>query len=136
MFSRRRLMQLGVAASSGLAMPSLPAFAEESPALANLKSMKDKAVAITAAERQARQEKARRLMQQHQLDAILLMAGASLRYFSGIDWWESESFMVMALPAKSDPFYISPAFEEGRVREQITRGFGNHSRINCVYNPR
>jgi Xaa-Pro dipeptidase len=124
MLSRRRLMQLGVAATAALAVP---AQAEEAPAIAKLKSMKDQAIAITAAERQARQAKARQLMQQHQLDAILLMAGTSLRYFSGIDWWESERFMAMVLPAKGDPFYVSPAFEEGRVREQITNGLANNS---------
>ena len=128
MISRRHLLQVGVAAGTTLALPS---FAEETgplpPAIANLKSMKDKATPIGASERQARQEKARHLMQQHQLDAILMMAGTSLRYFSGIDWWESERFMAMALPAKGEAFYVSPAFEEGRVREQITNGLGNNS---------
>jgi Xaa-Pro dipeptidase len=124
MLSRRRLMQLGAAATAALAVP---AQAEETPAIAKLKSMKDQAVPITPVERQSRQAKARQLMQQHQLDAILLMAGTSLRYFSGIDWWESERFMAMVLPAKGDPFYVSPAFEEGRVREQITNGLANHS---------
>ena len=129
MFSRRRFVQFGVAAGSALALPSLPALADETsalpPALANLKSMKDKATPITPAERQARQERARHLMQQHQLDAILLMAGTSLRYFSGIDWWESERFMAMVLAAKGQAFFVSPAFEEGRVREQISNGLGN-----------
>ena len=131
MFSRRRLMQFGVAAGTALALPSVPVFADESsnlpPQIAKLKSMKDKATPITSTERQARQERARHLMQQHQLDALLMMAGTSLRYFSGIDWWESERFMAMVLPAKGEAFYISPAFEEGRVREQITNGLGNQS---------
>ena len=123
MLSRRRLMQLGL--STGAAL-TLPASAEDSP-IAKLQSMKSKAIPITPAERQARQERARRLMQQHQLDAILLMAGTSLRYFSGIEWWESERFPVMVLPAKGEAFYVSPAFEEGRVREQITNGLANNS---------
>jgi Xaa-Pro dipeptidase len=124
MLSRRRVMQLGVAATAALA---IPAQAEEAPAIAKLKSMKDQAVPITPTERQARQAKAQQLMQRHHLDAILLMAGTSLRYFSGIDWWESERFMAMVLPAKGGPFYVSPAFEEGRVREQITNGLANSS---------
>jgi Xaa-Pro dipeptidase len=123
MLSRRRLMQLLLSTGAVLA---LPAAAEDSP-IAKLQSMKSKAVPIRPAERQARQERARHLMQQHQLDAILLMAGTSLRYFSGIDWWESERFMVMALPAKGEPFYVSPAFEEGRIREQINNGLANNS---------
>lgn len=128
MFSRRRLVQLGIAAGTALVLPSL---AEESnslpPAISGLKSMKNQATPISTRERLARQERARQLMREHQLDAILLMAGTSLRYFSGIDWFESERFMVMALPAKGEPFYVSPAFEEGRCREQITNGLGDNS---------
>jgi len=123
MISRRRLMQLGLSTGAALA---LPAAAEDSP-IGKLQSLKSKAVPITPAERQSRLEKARYLMQDHQLDALLVMAGTSLRYFTGIDWFESERFMVMALPAKSAPFYVSPAFEEGRCREQITNGLGDNS---------
>lgn len=104
MLSRRRLMQLGLSTGAALA---LPAAAEDSP-IGKLQSLKSKAVPITPAERQSRLEKARYLMQEHQLDALLVMAGTSLRYFTGIDWFESERFMVMALPAKSAPFYVSP----------------------------
>ena len=43
-------------------------------------------------------------------------------YFSNIRWWLSERFFCMVLPAKGDPFYVCPAFEEGRAREQISRG--------------
>jgi Xaa-Pro dipeptidase len=87
--------------------------------------MKDQAIPIAPDERRSRQEKARRLMKKQKLDAILIMAGTSLRYFSGISWWESERFMTMVLPAKGEAFCVSPAFEEGRVREQIVNGLGD-----------
>jgi Xaa-Pro dipeptidase len=130
MFSRRRFVQLGIAAGATLTVPTAYATADETsstlPApIANLKSMKDQAIPIAPDERRSRQEKARRLMKEQKLDAILIMAGTSLRYFTGIYWWESERFMTMVLPANGEAFYISPTFEEGRVREQIINGLAD-----------
>jgi Xaa-Pro dipeptidase len=56
------------------------------------------------------------------LDAILLMEGTSLTYFTGMRWWGGERLFAMVLPAKGAPFYVCPAFEEGRAREQIAKG--------------
>ena len=81
--------------------------------------MKDQARPITVEERQARQEKARRLMEANDLDAIVLAEGTSLNYFTGIHWWGSERLFAMVLPAQGTAFYVCPAFEEGRAREQI-----------------
>jgi len=127
MHSRRKFLQLGAALSGGLlADTAMPAQADDKcpplpPSLARLKSMKDQATPITVEERQQRQEKARRLMEASGLDAILLMGGTSLTYFTGIRWWLSERTFAMVLPAKGAAFYVSPAFEEGRAREQIAR---------------
>jgi Xaa-Pro dipeptidase len=87
--------------------------------IANLKSMKGEARPITREERRARQEKARALMEANDLDAILLMEGTSLNYFTGIRWWGGERMFAMVLPAKGAALYVCPAFEEGRAREQI-----------------
>jgi Xaa-Pro dipeptidase len=83
--------------------------------------MKDQARAISTEERQARQEKARALMEANDLDAILLMEGTSLNYFTGIRWWGGERMFAMVLPAKGAAFYVCPAFEEGRAREQLAK---------------
>ncbi len=83
--------------------------------------MKDQARPISNEERQARREKARALMEANELDAILLMEGTSLDYFSGIRWWGGERMFAMVLPAKGTAFYVCPAFEEGRAREQIAK---------------
>jgi Xaa-Pro dipeptidase len=82
--------------------------------------MKDQAHPITRDERHERQEKARRLMEANDLDAILLMEGTSLNYFTGIRWWGGERMFAMVLPAKGTSFYVCPAFEEGRAHEQIS----------------
>jgi len=42
-----------------------------------------------------------------------------LQYFSGIRWWGGERTFALVLPAKGAAFYVCPAFEEGRAREQI-----------------
>jgi Xaa-Pro dipeptidase len=83
--------------------------------------MKDQPRPISPEERQARQEKARSLMEANGLDAILLMEGTSLNYFTGIRWWGGERLFAMVLPAKGSAFYVCPGFEEGRAREQIAQ---------------
>src|SRR5262249_20342272 len=83
---------------------------------------KDKARPITKEERATRLDKARQLMPSNEIDAILLMEGTSLNYFTGIRWWGGERFFAMILPAKGQPFYVCPAFEEVRAREQIADG--------------
>jgi hypothetical protein len=87
MLSRRRVLKLGTAAAgAALASPVTAATSENSPALppsiARLKSMIDQAKPISTEERGERQEKARRLMAENKLDAILLTEGTSLTYFS------------------------------------------------------
>jgi Xaa-Pro dipeptidase len=127
MLSRRRFLQIGTLAGAALSADSVvPARAEETrsslpPSIASLKSMKDQALPITSEERRERQEKARRLMQVNNLDAILLMEGTSLDYFTGIRWWGGERLFATVLPAKEAAFYVCSAFEEGRAREQIAR---------------
>jgi Xaa-Pro dipeptidase len=56
------------------------------------------------------------------MDAIAMMGGTSLVYFSNISWWNSERLFLMILPAKGAPFYVCPAFEEERAQEQIAAG--------------
>src|SRR6266404_809067 len=123
MLSRRRFIQAGTIAS-GAALAAHPAFAEEKctplpPSIAGLKSMKDHATPITRDERRDREERARQLMEANSLDAILLMEGTSLSYFTGIQWHGGERLFAIVLPAKGMAFYVCPAFEEGRAREQI-----------------
>jgi Xaa-Pro dipeptidase len=86
-----------------------------------LASRASEAHPIPAEERLQRQESARRLMRASGLDAILLMEGTSLNYFTGIRWWGGERLFAAVLPAKGEWFYVCPAFEEGRAREQIGR---------------
>ena len=104
------------AASAAGAAAKLP------PSIAALTSMRDQASPITADERRGRIEKARRLMAERKIDALMLTGGTSLVYFSGMRWGLSERLFAMVLPVKGDAFYVCPAFEEDRAREQIAKG--------------
>jgi Xaa-Pro dipeptidase len=77
-------------------------------------------------ERLARIERAQQLMRDNKLDAIMMIGGTSLNYFTGIRWWLSERLFAMIVPAKGTPFYVSPAFEEDRAREQIVMNMGDN----------
>jgi Xaa-Pro dipeptidase len=106
-----------------------PAFAQSRtlPAsIATLASMRAQATPITNAERRARIEKARQLMAGHKIDALMLTQGTSLVYFTNIRWGGGERLTACVVPAKGDPFFVCPAFEEERAREQIELGpFGD-----------
>jgi Xaa-Pro dipeptidase len=126
MISRRRFLEAGgVAGVAAASAPFIAAAASGTslpPSLARLKSRKTEAAPITSDERRERQERARHLMVENALDAIVLMEGTSLKYFTGIRWWGGERLFALVLPAKGAGFYVCPAFEEGRAREQIANG--------------
>src|SRR5271157_1296748 len=126
MVSRRRFLQSSsLAAGVSIALPALAHATPDNkslpPAIAALQSLKAEAKPITVEERAARQEKARRMMIDNNLSAILLTQGTSLAYFTGIRWEGGERMFAMVLPAKGEAFYVAPAFEEGRAREQIAK---------------
>jgi len=92
------------------------------PSIARLESMASQARPITVAERAGRVEKARRLMREADIDALLLTGGTSLDYFSGMRWGLSERLFALVIPVRGAPFVVTPAFEEDRAREQIAMG--------------
>lgn len=89
------------------------------PSIAALSSMKDRVRPITNDERKKRIEKAKRLMSDNKMDAIVIMGGSTLEYFSGIQWGISERMLALVIPQKKDPFIVCPYFEESRAMEQI-----------------
>ncbi len=127
MISRRRFLEVSSVAACVAVSHPLGALAttEKSddaslpPSIARLASRKGEAAPITREERHERQERARRLMSDNSLDAIVLTEGTSLKYFAGIRWWGGERLFALVLPAKGAAFYVCPAFEEGRAREQL-----------------
>jgi Xaa-Pro dipeptidase len=92
-----------------------------SPAIDRLKSRRSEAKPITVAERHDRIARAQQLMQQNKIDAVCMIGGTSLAYFTGIHWGNSERLFAMVLPQRGHAFFVSPAFEEDRAREQISQ---------------
>src|SRR5579864_8274243 len=132
-FSRRSFLQnAGIATTVAVAQPGM-AFADggskskQPKAIARLKSRKAEAQPITTAEREQRIERARQLMGENKIDAVMIMGGTSLVYFSNIHWWMSERLFALILPVKGSSFYVCPAFEEDRAREQIASGPGGNN---------
>ncbi len=101
-----------------------PALAPDSP-IRQLKSRRDEAKPITAAERRERVERAQKLMTEQKMNSICLAGGTTMEYFSGVHWGNSERLTIMVIPAKGEPFYVTPQFEEDRTREQIAQGSGS-----------
>ncbi len=87
-----------------------------------IQSMTGDVMPITLDERKARIAKAQQLMAEQNMQALVLDAGSSLLYFTGISWWPSERTMIAIIPAKGDVKYICPGFEEERLRELIKIG--------------
>ena len=132
MLTRRDFIKLaGVTAASACIAPAAEAQEEKlgalPPSIAKLPSRKAEAKPITLEERQQRMERARQLMRDNNLDAIVMAGGTSLLYFTNIHWGNSERLFAAVIPAKGEPFYVCPAFEDGRAREQIANGPGGNN---------
>ena len=78
--------------------------------LASLAPWGDPAPRITAAERAARLDRVRALTAEAGADALLIGAGASLRYFAGVPWGASERMIALVLPVAGDPVIVCPRF--------------------------
>jgi Xaa-Pro dipeptidase len=89
---------------------------------ADLRSMVDGVAPISVDERMGRIEKAQRLMTENGIDAMYLDAGTSMEYFTGVSWGQSERMLAVVIPANGELKYISPGFEEAKLRELMTIG--------------
>ena len=129
MISRRRFLSTSAAALPAITVSraiAQRASGETSlpPALAALKNRRSEAQPITVEERQHRYGRAQKLMSEQGIGAIALAGGTSLGYFTGVRWGNSERLFVCVLPSKGAPFYVCPAFEEERAREQMQHAPG------------
>ena len=131
MVSRRRFLLTAAATAPALALhaqqkpapqpcePALPA-----PILALTDRRKD-IVPITIDERNSRLDRARDLMKQNGLNAILITTGASLQYYTGTRWGQSERLFAYVIPQAAAPFVICPHLERDRLNE-AQRNFPEH----------
>jgi Xaa-Pro dipeptidase len=87
-----------------------------------LRPMTDGIVPVSTEERRSRLAKAQRLMTENGMHAILMEGGSSMFYFTGVRWGNSERMFAVVLPARGEPVWICPKFEEARARELIRFG--------------
>lgn len=117
MVSRRAFLAAGAAA------PLVAAQVSAAPAKRKaLAPITGKAVPITADERRARVAKLQGLLREAGVGALLVEAGSSLDYFTGIQWWRSERTTAAVIPATGDVIVVTPEFEEPSVRETLAIG--------------
>ncbi len=130
-WSRRRFLQVssvvagGAAAGCRAGREETPVPGEPRPLPAPIRALTPMTAGIVPIgddERRQRMERARALMREHGIDAIYLEPGSSLFYFTGIRWGLSERMFAMVLPARGEPAYVCPKFEEERARELIRFG--------------
>jgi Xaa-Pro dipeptidase len=119
--SRRALLELAaagatVATTATVAAPADTAAAGREP---NLTSLTGGAQPISAQEHEVRLAKLQVLMQQRKVAALLLEAGSSLEYFTGVHWWRSERTTAALIPADGRVVVVTPFFEEPSVRETL-----------------
>ena len=110
----RRDMILG-----GAALSLLPPFALPDLAAATRREERTLPPPIGREERVARIAKAQRLMRDHEIGAILVEAGPSLDYFTGVRWGRSERLTAAFIPAQGDIVLVTPFFEKPSVEESL-----------------
>lgn len=86
------------------------------PDLAGLRDMTTGARPIGADERAQRLARAQTLMRAAGIGAVLIEPGASMVYFTGVQWWLSERLTCAILPAEGAPCIVTPFFEEPSIR--------------------
>jgi Xaa-Pro dipeptidase len=74
---------------------------------------------IGRAEHQQRLVKAQALTAELGAGALIVGAGASLRYFTGVGWGATERLVAMVLPLTGPPIMICPAFELGSLKASL-----------------
>ncbi|HEY2015540.1 MAG TPA: aminopeptidase P family N-terminal domain-containing protein, partial [Bryobacteraceae bacterium] len=91
-------------------------------AIRNLRPMTGGIQPVTDDERHARMEKARRLMRENKIGAIVLEGGSSLFYYTGTRWPQSDRTFAWVLPAAGEPVWIVPEGDRDRARRAIRMG--------------
>jgi len=114
MITRRHALALGAAAIAGGALRPSPA-AQAS----GLAPMTGDVKPISRDEHLLRIDKARKLMAQHGIGALLLEPGGAMVYFTGVQWWRSERLTAVVIPREGDIAIVTPHFEAPSVGETL-----------------
>ena len=127
MLSRRRFLLTAAASAPALGLaaqqrPGTAAAGEGSSLPAQILTLSDRThdvKPITVDERNTRLDRARELMKEYGLDAILITTGASLVYFTGAHWYQSERLFAYIIPQAAAPFIVCPALERDHLSDLL-----------------
>jgi len=129
MVSRRTFFRISsAAAATAAAAGSMAQTSASEPTslpapIAALPSFAGRVKPFTNEERLKRIERAKELMAQNRIDAIVLANNStSSMYFANISLNGGERLWALAIPAKGKPFVVCPAFENARAHELLSAG--------------
>jgi Xaa-Pro dipeptidase len=128
--SRRDVLKTASLASGSMAAKSMFGLSQHTAqnhwqslpaAFDKLKPLGDRVKPITTEELQGRVIHAQQLMTdaRPRFEALLVTPGTTLLYYTGMEWWPSERILALLVPRQGNPLLVCPAFEEGRLREQL-----------------
>lgn len=105
----------GLSLFSGLAIAN-----DFKPSFSRRSKFEKDPLPISDEERLVRISKAQSLLQENNMAGLIIDAGTSMEYFSGIQWYPSERSLLILIPAKGKAAVICPGFEEDRLRERLS----------------
>ena len=111
-FDRRGMLKAAGAVTASAALPAGIAIAAQSARVPIPPP-------IGREERLQRIAKARTLMKQNGIGALIVEPGASLDYLTGVQWWRSERLTAAVIPVQGDPIVVTPFFEKPSVEESL-----------------
>jgi Xaa-Pro dipeptidase len=117
--NRRIFIATAAAGAAGLTAQDQSSVPE---AIRKLRPMLGGVQPIPDSERQARMEKARRLLSQNGIGAVVFEGGSSLFYFTGTRWPQSERTFAWVLPAKGEPAWVVAEADVARAQTAIRMG--------------
>jgi Xaa-Pro dipeptidase len=128
-FVRRRSFMAGAPAGlltwAGCAAPRAPVRTPEGEAggegdmFVSLEGLLDDVAGPDAAEHRMHLVRVQEHMREQEVGALVVEAGATMQYLSGVRWGRSERPLLLVVPAEGAPAWVCPAFELRRAREQI-----------------
>ncbi|MHB9879525.1 M24 family metallopeptidase [Pacificimonas sp. ICDLI1SI03] len=119
--ARRDLFGLGAiwaAGSAGL-MISAPLAAAPAQDARAPTDVPRRPAPISSAERMGRLQKASEALRVAGFGAMLVEAGSTLSYLTGVDWWRSERLTAALIGADGDVMIVTPGFEQPSIEEML-----------------
>lgn len=121
-FSRREFLKIGGLSIATYGFINNAFSCPETSGTSELKNMVSDVKPLTPEDYQKRIEKAKRLLAEHNMDALFLTGSTNLIYFSNVSWWRSERTFGAVINRKGNPVWICPAFELERAKERVPEG--------------